>query len=227
MWFVARLGKVPPHSRSKYLKLAGLYAGGGILLFLVLTGKLPALFALLGALIPWIQRIIMMRSAYQAFKSWQGPAQGAKTGQTSDVKTKYFEMTLDHDTGDINGTVLTGSFQGRTLDSLEIEELAELLKECRKRDEQSASILETYLNRMRADKWDEYVEAHADEDLQDRQTSDMSRSEALEVLGLEEGATKDDIIEAHRTMMQRNHPDRGGSTWVAARINQAKKILLS
>ena len=227
MWFVARLGRVSPVQRTKYMKLAALYIAGAILLFLVFTGRLHALFALAAVAIPWIQRIIMLRSAYNMFKSWTGPVQGAKPGQTSDVRTKYFEMTLNHDTGDVTGTVLTGKYQGQTLDSLSIEELAELLQECNRRDEQSASILETYLDRMRTDEWEEYVNTHTESEAPEGASSDMSYAEALQVLGLEEGATREEIIEAHRVMMQRNHPDRGGSTWVSARINQAKNILLS
>ena len=80
---------------------------------------------------------------------------------------------------------------------------------------------------MRTDEWEEYVNTHTESEAPEGASSDMSYAEALQVLGLEEGATREEIIEAHRVMMQRNHPDRGGSTWVSARINQAKKILLS
>lgn len=55
----------------------------------------------------------------------------------------------------------------------------------------------------------------------------MSTDEAMEVLGLNPGYTKDDVIQAHRRMMQKMHPDRGGSDYLAAQINQAKDTLLS
>ncbi len=54
----------------------------------------------------------------------------------------------------------------------------------------------------------------------------MSPDEAMEVLGLKTGYDKDDVIQAHRRMMQKNHPDRGGSDYLAAQINRAKETLL-
>ena len=54
----------------------------------------------------------------------------------------------------------------------------------------------------------------------------MSAEEAMEVLGLKPGHTKDDVIQAHRRMMQKVHPDRGGSDYLASQINKAKDTLL-
>ncbi len=227
MWFVGRLGGSSAAVRAKYLKLAALYGGLGLLLVLIFTGRLHGLFALALAAVPWIQRAIMLNSAYNMFKSWKGPVQGSKPGQTSDVKTKYFEMTLDHDSGTIAGEVLKGQHKGKSLDELDIEQLADLLTECRSKDSQSASVLETYLERMRTDQWEQYASEHEQSPNDNSDSEKMTRDEALQILGLPEGASREEIIEAHKILMQRNHPDRGGSTWLAARINRAKDILLS
>ena len=57
-------------------------------------------------------------------------------------------------------------------------------------------------------------------------SSAMSRAEALKVLGLDEGAMEDDIRAAHRRLILQNHPDKGGSSYLAAKINEARRVLL-
>lgn len=56
---------------------------------------------------------------------------------------------------------------------------------------------------------------------------EMNRREAFQILGLREGSTKEQIRDAHRKLMRLNHPDNGGSTFVATKVNEAKDFLLS
>ena len=54
----------------------------------------------------------------------------------------------------------------------------------------------------------------------------MSRAEAFDVLGLEEGASADDVEAAYKNLIVKNHPDQGGTDWLAARLNEARDVLL-
>ncbi|WP_289086499.1 DnaJ domain-containing protein, partial [uncultured Spongiibacter sp.] len=55
---------------------------------------------------------------------------------------------------------------------------------------------------------------------------DMNESQALAILGLKAGASADDIVRAHRSLMQKLHPDRGGNDYLASQLNAAKELLL-
>jgi hypothetical protein len=149
-----------------------------------------------------------------------------KPGQRSTVRTAAIEMELDHDTGQLDGVVLAGSKEGRRLHELSREELLSLCREL-SADNESLQLLETYLD-SRFPGWRE----DSDTDPGPGHGAapgpgSMTKQEAYQILGLEEGASAADIRKAHRRLMQRVHPDLGGSSFLAARINQAKDLLLS
>jgi DnaJ-domain-containing protein 1 len=97
-----------------------------------------------------------------------------------------------------------------------------LRQELARDDPDGVSLLEAYLDRRFAG----WREADQGEPQGRRQGGAMSRKEALEVLNLAEGASAADIIRAHRALMKKFHPDHGGSTALAARVNQAKDVLM-
>jgi len=146
-------------------------------------------------------------------------------GQTSRVVTDYLEMELDHDTGAMRGRVLKGSFAGREFESMSPAELAQLWQECRFADPQSAQIIEAYLDNMHPSWRDDMARAGANSG-RAATSGKMTREEAYEILGLEPGASEEDIRRAHRELMMKLHPDRGGSAYLAAKINLAKEVLL-
>lgn len=208
-----------PQAVLRILKWAGLSVGLMIFVILTLRGGLATLLALIPALIPLF---LMRRSLGRMARNWRGP----EPGQTSDVETRFLRMTLDHDTGSLTGTVLEGKFKGRLLQELDGQQVLELLHECRVNDEQAARILETYLDRIYGPDW---RGDGADGDAGARPgagAGGMTRAEAYEILELRPGATPEQIKEAHRRLMIKMHPDRGGSTYLAAKINQAKDLLL-
>jgi hypothetical protein len=201
-----------------------------ILLLLVLTGRAHWLAAVVAALLPFARTLIGLLGAIPLLKrmlAGMGAAKARKPpsgGKTSTVQSKYIRMTLDHDTGDINGEVLVGQFQGMTLDQMNLELLLQLLQECQD-DEESVALLQAYLDRVYTDTWQQQAGAQGQQQNASA-SSEMSRDEALQILGLSSGASEAEIIEAHRRLIQKLHPDRGGSAYLAARINLAKDTLL-
>lgn len=147
-------------------------------------------------------------------------------GKRSTVRTAALEMELDHDSGALEGAVLAGRYEARTLGDMALNELKQLHAEL-PGDPESRQLLETYLD-SRFPVWREDPDAHSGEGLGvPPGTGAMTKQEAYKILGLEAGATAADIRKAHRRLMQRVHPDLGGTSFLAARINEAKDVLLT
>ena len=140
----------------------------------------------------------------------------------STVKTRLLEMTLDHDSSEVVGRVIGGQFKGRDLFDLGEDETRLLLAEIGN-DADSLSLLETWLDRNRAG-WREYFEPG--EPASATTAPGDPDAEAFEVLGLEPGASAEEIRAAHRQLMVKLHPDQGGSNYLATKINAAKDQLL-
>jgi len=147
-------------------------------------------------------------------------------GQTSNVRSQMLEMRLNHDTGEIDGLVRHGDFEGRMLSQLSIEELLALYDSCLDQTDQSAALLEAYLDSAHPGWHDQRADGDAREAPRHDGGGAMSHDEALEVLGLDEGANAEDVRQAHRRLMKQFHPDLGGSDYLAAQINRAKELLL-
>jgi len=152
---------------------------------------------------------------------------GARTrptpGQTSKVRSAMIEMELDHDTGVMRGVFTAGKYAGTPLDRLTPAELTTALSSL---DEESGALLEAYLDR-RDPAWREHVQEDAGAGTrQPPGKGPMSEEEARQILGVEPGASAFEIRRAHRALMLKLHPDQGGSTYLAARVNEAKEVLL-
>ena len=145
------------------------------------------------------------------------------SGQASRVRSQFLEMMLDHDSGELSGRIVDGPNAGRSLDEFGLPQLIAMIPAF---DAQSVALLESYLDR-RFPAWRQ--NAQGDTAGGQRRTAasgKMTNEEAYQILGLQPGAGRDDITRAHRTLMKKLHPDQGGSTYLAARVNEAKDTLL-
>ena len=149
-----------------------------------------------------------------------------KSGRISRVRSAMLAMELDIDTGRMRGSVLGGRFSGRDLDTLGKPELAELARELAAADPEGASLFEAYLDRRKPG-WRENLNGDARAGRRDATgEGPMTEDQAYKILGLDPGAGATEIRAAHRALMKKLHPDQGGSTYLASRVNQAKDFLL-
>ncbi|TQV78296.1 molecular chaperone DnaJ [Exilibacterium tricleocarpae] len=227
-----RIRRQPPAQRRKLYWQFGAGAVIAVVLFGVLTGRMHWLGAIFAALIPFLRGLIpMLLRLAPLVQFWQRQRRPTvSSGNTSTVATSILQMQLDHDSGAMSGTVLEGPFKGAALDALEQEQLAELLRYCAAQDRESQQLLTAYLQRrFGADMFESAYGGEAGHDSgQPSQpgTGAMTEAEARQVLGVDAAADREDIIKAHRKLMQKLHPDRGGSDYLAAKINEAKDTLI-
>lgn len=215
LWALNVIAKADPRIAARVVKAGGGLLSLGLAVFLGLRGEIGIAIPL-GAfglgLLGWLPF---------------GPAGFSqrtqkKTGQVSRVRSAFFEMELDHDTGAMRGRVLAGKYQGVTLEALDVSTLTPLLSEV---DEESLALLMAYLDRRDAG-WREHAQGDTATGRAAPSSGKMTEQEAYQILGLEAGASADAISRAHRALMKKLHPDQGGSTYLAARVNEAKEILL-
>jgi hypothetical protein len=207
-----------PRALVAGLRWSAIIGGGLVALFLLVTGRLNQALMLVAALAPLFMR---WKALWNTMRNVGGPARG----QSSDVETAWLRMSLDHDSGAMDGTVLQGAWKGRRLSELSVEAVLDLLAECRVSDPDSAQILEAYLERARPEWREKAGSSQARPEAPP--SAAMGRDEAYRILGLEPGANEAAVREAHRRLMMKLHPDMGGSSYLAAKINQAKDLLVS
>jgi hypothetical protein len=218
LWALNAFTKVNPQTAAVVLKTGGGLGALAVAGVLGVRGRLDIAIPLgltgLGLLgwLPWSIPGIAARTQKRA-------------GQMSRVRSAFVEMELDHDTGAMRGRVLAGRHEGAMLDALDVATLTGFLSEI---DEESRALLMAYLDR-REPRWREDAQADAATSTRGPGWSGggkMTEEEAYQILGVQPGASAEDIGRAHRALMKKLHPDQGGSTYLAARVNEAKEVLL-
>lgn len=215
----------------KALRWASVALVSGFFLFLLATGRLNWIAAAAGAVAPFLLRAYRLWSIARNVRRAAGWDRGTKRGndwstpgggeQTSRIKTRFLDMSLDHGTGMIAGVVSTGPRAGRKLDDLTLGELLDLHAYYDREDDESRQVFEGYLDQTHP-AW--RAKTRRKERRSGRET--MTRDEALKILGLDEGAGKMEIKKAYHRLMSGVHPDHGGSGYLAAKLNEARDLLL-
>jgi hypothetical protein len=208
-------------------KVGGIIALG-VAAILAMRGRFDMALAL-GGLGTWLLDIDWRRYLPMG----RAGAGGAAPGRVSKVRSRLIEMTLDHDTGVMSGMILAGPDAGRPFETMSEQELGTLAQACAAEDQDGLRLLEAYLDR-RFPGWRETADpnvharsgqGHSGEQ-GGRSRGTITEQEAYEILGLQPGASEDDIRQSHRSLMKKFHPDQGGTTWLATRLNEARDVLL-
>ena len=227
-WFGIRwLLKQPRNVQWRWVGICAII----ILLGLVVTGKMHWIFAAVAAAVPIIRRLFGLISYFPLLRGFlrrsNASAQGFSSSRPSSIETRFLKVTLDPVSGSLFGEIKQGLYQGRKLQDLSSQELSELLKEYTRADPQSAQLLSAYLARSGYAGSHRQHGQHGTGKSSASSRGSMTRQEAYAILGLDEGACEKEILEAHRRLIQKLHPDRGGNDYLAAKINQAKQTLLA
>ena len=216
-------------------------------IFAALAAAIPVGIRILNLLhmLPMLQRVLQslgLGGLAASIPSGGLGAGGSAGGRRSAIRTRYLAMSLDHASGAMDGEVREGPFQGQRLSELELEQLLRMLELYQDSDAQSAAVLTAYLEREHPDWREQAADGTGDWQGEGRSGADggrgagqggaagaqaaMTRDDALAILGLDPDANAEEIRGAHRRLMQKLHPDRGGSDYLAAQINAAKNLLL-
>lgn len=247
LWLLRSLLSNSQKARKKQWKTYGLLAIM-VLALLAVTKKLHVLGILAAGLIPIARQLapLALRFApflHQQFQRYrfQRPTQPNSTEttqkrtqqtqseprDTASITTALFHMQLNTASGRISGSVRQGSHKGQALDSLPLNDLKALYQQARTYSDDSLAVFEAYLQARLGPQWRTEIDESSESSRSHTPSHDtLTTKDAWEILGLAPGSPKDQIVARHKSLIQRLHPDSGGSNYLTVRINQARDHLL-
>lgn len=222
---IAHYKKQSPANRKKLTLQYAIIGVSAVVILLAAFGRLHWVGALIAGIAATATRFLPLLARFAPFIAQmvqQKNASKTSSGNTSTVQSAYLKIHLDHDSGVMTGEIIAGQYAGKTLAELSKDQVKELLLFYQTNDQESLQLLFAFAQRQYPDEsWD-----HQESQSQTNHPSAMNKKEALEILGLDDGADETEVKQAHKKLMQRLHPDRGGSPYLAAKVNQAKDFLL-
>lgn len=207
---VSKYKKLTAARKRAFLMKAALFGLAAVLLLGVVTGRMHWLGAIVAVLLP------LFRFGFHALMRVI-PLWLHRTGGTATFKTEHLDVTIAVQSGQLSGTVIKGPCSGKTIAELSESDIQELEEYYRERDKKSYYLIR-FARKGQGSSSGHQQAVHP--------FARPDREEALQILGLSGDPSREDIIAAHRRLINKLHPDRGGSDFLAARVNQARDILL-
>lgn len=208
---IQKYKKMSAPRKRAFLMKATVFGLAGVLLLGVITGRMHWLGALLAALLPLLK--FGFHTVMRIMPLWLH-----RTGGAASFKTEHLDVTLAVQSGQLNGSIIKGPCAGKTIADLTDDDIKELEDYYRERDKKSYYLMR-FARKGQAFGGGQQQEASPP-------FANPGRDEALQILGLTGNPSREEIITAHRRLINKLHPDRGGSDFLAARVNQARDILL-
>ena len=204
------------NKRKPFLWRSGFWLILALTLYFIITGRMHWLGAGIAALIPVLRTLLVWGTR-------AGPLLrlfGRFKTSPSQFRTQFLVISMNFTTGSVEGEIISGDYNGKKLSELSQDELKQLSQQYKTVDKESYVLLQAYLIRSGSSNDQAYQQYNPDN------FNQLSEAEAYEILGLPKTASKDEVVKAHKRLMQRMHPDRGGSDYLAAKINAAKDQLV-
>ncbi len=220
--------RAPQAKKKQWLMYLAIYGAIALAVILVATGRAHWLTAVVAAVAGLLYRSAPLLMRFwpllsKSILSRRGASQ-TNSPNSSSVETEYLVVELNHDSGDIQGHVKSGTYAGQALGDLSLEQLQKLLEEYARSDSDSYQLLQAYAQRQYQGQFED--DSHSQQQSQSSNTGNMTSAEALAILGLEGEPTPEQINRAYKKLMSKLHPDHGGSNYLAAKVNKAKETLL-
>ncbi|MFL0809275.1 MAG: molecular chaperone DnaJ [Agarilytica sp.] len=224
-WCLNKWQKLPVSKRQGFLIKALIYGAFAFCLIAVFAGRAHWLAAAVTGGIAFAK--FGLATFLRALPFLNLMRRGRVFGNPKFV-TPFIELNIDLHNGQVFGRIISGPHAGTELAQLTPAQLAELEEHYQDKDRRSYFLIRVLRQRAghQYQGGGPHEQHHGSQQHSHVTSSDPSIDEALQILGLENTPSKQDIIRAHRSLIQKLHPDRGGNDYLASRVNLAKEVLL-
>lgn len=190
-----------------------------VIVLLAISGRIHPLGAVFAALVPLVKVGLNLLIRYFPLFA---QLYGANYAKPRTLNTEDISVEINFATGAVTGKVLQGKYADKSLEELSESEISELLSYCQGRSKKSAYLLQLYIAQRfrRADGTQQSSQSNS------ANNGSLSKEEAAEILGVGADADKTEVTKAHRLLIGKVHPDKGGNDYLASLLNRARDRLI-